>query len=209
MAGQNSGEKLAGIEGQVGEEQEEGEGYLSMVLVGTRSGGRVVAGGAAARGRWWRRAGDGPVREGRRRWSGSTGVMWETDSEAQTKRREAGGRAQRGSSVEVGNGRGGVRSGQGKAPLWLSREEGAELAFIGQGRGGGQAGRVGGAGGGPGDTEARRRHPRVAWRTGKAAWARGASSRCQGCVVSAEPGVPRRFGSGARRVGGQVGTAPQ
>jgi len=50
MAGQNSGEKLAGIEGQVGEEQEEGEGYLSVVLVGTRSGGRVVAGGAAARG---------------------------------------------------------------------------------------------------------------------------------------------------------------
>ena len=50
MAGRNSGEKLAGIEGQVGEEQEEGEGYLFVVLVGTRSGGRVVAGGAAARG---------------------------------------------------------------------------------------------------------------------------------------------------------------
>ena len=49
MAGRNSGEKLAGGEGQVGEEQEEAEGYLSVVLVGTRSGGRVVAGGASAR----------------------------------------------------------------------------------------------------------------------------------------------------------------
>ena len=55
---------------------------------------------------------------------------------------------------------------------------------------------------------ANRGHPRVAWRTGKAAWARGASSRCQGCVVSAEPGAPRRFGSGARRVGGQVAGSP-
>ena len=40
MAGQNSGEKLAGIEGQVGEEQAEAEGYLSVVLVGTGSGRR-------------------------------------------------------------------------------------------------------------------------------------------------------------------------
>ena len=43
------GEELAGSEGQVGEEQEEAEGYLSVVLVGTGSGGRVVAGGASAR----------------------------------------------------------------------------------------------------------------------------------------------------------------